>query len=344
MSFVQIILYPFSLLYGMMMSLRNGLFDANIKKVESVDAKVISIGNLSVGGTGKTPHVEFFAEKFYQEFKVAILLRGYGRKTKGFFLVNENSTFLEVGDEALTYYRKFNDSVVVAVCEKRVDGAKNILKLFPDVQLIILDDALQHRYIHRDINVVLTEYNNPYFKDFILPAGRLREFKLGIKRADICIVTKTIDDINSSDYQSFKDKIHLNDERIFFSKIEYGQLIDMKLNEVVKVPENILLLTGIANPTPLYNYLSKSSKVIHKQFKDHHEFTAEDLVKIHKIIDTFVGDIKIVTTEKDAMRILNSDLNDVINEYPWCYQEMKINIREENKLLDYVYGVIKNDE
>jgi tetraacyldisaccharide 4'-kinase len=190
MQFLRYILLPFSFFYGSIMWVRNMLFNLGIKQIEKVDATVVSVGNLSVGGTGKTPHVDWIVTKLKNEIPTAILSRGYGRKSKGFVLVTKHSPAERVGDEALFYKRKHKEDIEVAVSEKRVEGAEKLLILKAKLKLIVLDDAYQHRYIHRDVNILLTDYNRPYYKDFVLPSGRLREFRSGKNRADVVIVTK----------------------------------------------------------------------------------------------------------------------------------------------------------
>lgn len=335
MIIVRFILWPFSLIYGGVMLLRNSFFDWGIFPVSKVDAKIISVGNLSVGGTGKTPHVEFLIDALSREGQVAVLLRGYGRKSKGFLRVNEHTNIDLAGDEALMYARRFKGSIEVAVCEKRVLGAQKLLKNNPKIKYIILDDAYQHRHIHRDHNILLTEFNKPYFKDMVLPAGRLREFTKGKNRADIVIVTKCPNNLSQVEKDKFKANLKLKkDTPVFFSAIDYGSFVGLYGAEEVEMSKNMVLVTGIANPSPLVSYLKTYGEVEHINFKDHHHYTAQDIDEIHKLFDTFVGrDKLIVTTEKDAVRIQNSELKDKIREYPWVYQAMLVKIEDADKLI-----------
>lgn len=340
MRILSFILLPFSWLYGAIAGIRNLLFDFGLKPTIKVNAKVISIGNLSVGGTGKTPHVEYLANELSKTAATAILLRGYGRKTKGFLLVDENSKANEVGDEALYYYNVFGNQVKVIVCEKRVEGAQKLLSLFPKTEVILLDDAYQHRYIHRDINILLTEFNRPFYKDFVLPAGRLREFTIGKKRADVIIVTKTPTTVNKEQKEKIITKIQVSENQVLlFSHIEYGAWRNLANGEIKNKAKDIVLVTGIANPKPLLEHLEKFAKVTHLQFKDHYEFSVEDITKIHKIFDTFVSSDKIImTTQKDAMRLLAPEIISAIKDYPWYSQEMEIKIENDNLLLNKIYG------
>lgn len=342
MFLLRIILLPFSLIYGGILTVRNWLFDSRLKPVTKMNAKVISVGNLSVGGTGKTPHVEYLVQFLKEKFNTAILLRGYGRKTKGFYTVAADSTVSQVGDEALNYAKTFEGKVQVAVCEKRVEGARDLLDLFPSIEVVVLDDAYQHRYIHRDCNILLTEYNRPYFKDFVLPTGNLREFSCGKKRADIVIVTKSPKDLTETQKQAFEKRLKVKkDTPVFFSEIAYGDLVSLQGSVTIQSAPKIVLVTGIGNSTPLLNHLQEQSEVIHVEFRDHYDFALTDIEKIHKIFDNFVGQDKvIVTTEKDAMRLLNSELSKSIKSYPWYWQSITVKIDKENEFLNKVYGSI----
>lgn len=340
MFVIRFILLPFSFLYGCVLSIRNWFFDIHIFPVTKVNAKVVSVGNLSVGGTGKTPHVEFLCIHSKKKYKTAILLRGYGRKTKGFLLVDEKSTIEEVGDEALSYALKFKDEVLVAVCEKRVEGAQALLALHPEIELIILDDAFQHRHIHRDCNILLTEFDRPYFKDYVMPIGRLREFRKGRKRADVVLVTKSPTLLSNEEKMAYQKHLKVGSStQVFFSSIQYGKLISFSQKEELKyTPQEILLVTGIGNPKPLVNELEKKAKVTHLSFQDHHNYTVKDLDTIHKLFNNFVAAEKIiVTTEKDAMRLMNTEFSAQIEAYPWYYQEMTVIISEQETFLKSIY-------
>jgi len=346
MILLRIILLPFSLIYGLVMAIRNWQFNKNIKPITKVNSTVISVGNLSVGGTGKTPHVEFLLDALSKKYKTAALSRGYGRQSKGFVKVTANADVINVGDEALNYAQKFEGKVEVAVCEKRVEGAQQLLKNHPETEVIVLDDAYQHRYIHRDCNILLTEFNKPYFKDFVLPAGRLREFRSGKHRADLVIVTKSPNDLKETQKKEFISRLKLKSGvPIFFSSITYGDLVNLKDKSVISAPQEILLITGIGNPKPLIAQLEQHSEVTHLKFGDHHDYTVKDIEKIHKLFDNFVSAEKIiVTTEKDAVRIMNSEIKTNIQSYPWFYQAMTVKIEEENKLLKKIYSYVNTDQ
>lgn len=345
MVLLRIILFPISLLYGLILAIRNLFFNVGIYSVTKVKAKVIAVGNLSVGGTGKTPHVEFLLQHLPALYKTAVLSRGYGRSTKGFLEITANSKAEEVGDETLNYARKFGDKVTVAVCEKRVEGAKKILENSPNVELIVLDDAFQHRYIHRDVNILLTEYNKPFFKDTVLPSGRLREFANGKNRADMVIVSKSPADLSPKEKEQFIQKLKMKPNiEVFFSSIKYGALTGLNKETPKPNTKELLLVTGIGNPLPLIQHLEKEFKVTHLQFKDHHNYTAKDIQKIHKLFDNLApADKIIVTTEKDAIRLINSDFKSLIDKYPWYIQEMTIEIDKEKRFLNNIYGIVNTN-
>ena len=342
----RIILLPFSLIYGLVMAFRNKLFDKKIKPVTKVNSTVISVGNLTVGGTGKTPHVEYLLNTLSEKHKTAALSRGYGRQSKGFVKVSADADVANVGDEALNYAQKFDGKVEVAVCEKRVEGAEQLLNVNPEIEVIVLDDAYQHRYLYRDCNILLTEYDKPFFKDYVLPAGRLREFRSGKHRADLVIVTKSPNSLMEAQKKQFISNLKMKSNvPIFFSSIDYGKLINLQNKAEIQAPKEILLITGIGNPQPLIEHLERNSKVTHLKFGDHHAYTIKDIEKIHKLFDNFVSAEKIiVTTEKDAVRLMNSQVKTKIQSYPWFYQAMTVKIDNENKLLKKIYSYVRPNQ
>jgi tetraacyldisaccharide 4'-kinase len=338
MQILRFILIPFSLIYGFILWIRNKLFDWGVKRTETVNTAVISIGNLSVGGTGKSPHVQWIADQLKGKYQIAILSRGYGRKSKGFVRVSATSKSITAGDEALYYKTRFKDHVEVAVCEKRAEGARRLIESYPKLEAIVLDDAYQHRYLHRDMNILLTDYSFPFHKDFVLPAGRLREFRSGKNRADAVIVTKCPDVISEKEKSLMKTSLKLsNSIDVYFSKVKYGAMIPFGVEEDFHLPEKILLVAGIANPQPLKDHLSKIGDVEMISFSDHHDFTTADILRIHKLFDTFAEHKKcIVTTSKDFVRLKNSIHEKAIQQYPWFYQEITVDIDREKELVDKI--------
>lgn len=308
---LKILLYPISLIYGMVVYIRNSLYDYKIFKSTEFEIPVISIGNITVGGTGKTPHTEYLVELLKKHVNVATLSRGYKRKTKGFRLVETTSQVSEVGDEPLQIKKKF-PMVTVAVDENRVHGINQLLKdekHTPDA--ILLDDAFQHRRVTPGINILLIDYNNPIDKDQLLPLGRLRERKYQRRRANIIIYTKCPDEIAPITRRIIMKDVNLRPyQSLYFTTMVYGEPVavfpsgEKLAKELEGKTPPVILLSGIANPKPLQQYLASQYAVIHELiFKDHHDFRSKDL----KIIeDTFVKyqdqQPILVTTEKDAMR------------------------------------------
>ena len=327
---LRVLLLPFSWIYGIVVTFRNWLFTVGIKKTIEIPNKSICVGNLSMGGTGKTPQVDLIVAHFLkQNINTSTLSRGYGRSTKGLKEVYTSDTAEQVGDEPLFYKSKYGDNLKVVVAEKRTKGVSYISKKYPENQLIILDDAFQHRAVKAGLNILITDYNNRVTKDRILPSGHLREGKSGAKRADIIIVSKS-PDLSQVEQEKIKSEFCFDPAKIFFSSIIYDQL--KPFNQYKKgAIENILLVTGIGNPTPLVQHLENNYSVTHLKFKDHHLFTADDIKNIHEKFDTFVCDKKIiVTTEKDYMRLRN--LKSVIDaNYDWYYQPIKTEINERQK-------------
>lgn len=304
----RILLSPFSLLYGIGVWLRNVAYDTGLVKATKFSLPVISVGNLSVGGAGKSPHVEYLIELLKPYIDVATLSRGYMRKTKGFKLVEYKDTAESVGDEPLQYKRKYND-LVVAVSESRNTGIPMILQQHPNIQTILLDDAYQHRAVTPGLNILLTQYELPFTRDSLLPVGRLREWKAAYKRADIIIVTKCPDNITIKDKQNLLKEIDpFSHQHMYFSRYEYQMpyhFIHLKNRLDLDINQQVLLISAIANTDYLLDYLEpKVGSIQHLEYEDHHPFTEEDLRYQKKVFDNMEGDNRIIlTTEKDAMRL-----------------------------------------
>ena len=300
--FLRLLLFPLSIIYGVITYIRNVLYDLNIFNSYTIPIKSICVGNLSVGGTGKTPHVMFLINKLIGENSIAILSRGYGRKTKGFRYVSTVDIAVNVGDEPLSYAFRFMNKIIISVCESRVFGVKKLMNEHK-LDLIILDDAFQHRRVIAGLNIVLTEYGNPYFSDVMLPSGNLREYKSGVKRSDMVIVTKCPEDIDSQEKSRFLKNSKIDSKQVFFSKIKYGLPISFT-NLIYNENATILLVTGIANPTPLVKYISNRNAIESLFFPDHHNFSLMDIKKIHAKFDGIHSREKLIlTTEKDYMRL-----------------------------------------
>lgn len=314
------------------------LFRFNLLKTIRLEIPVVSVGNLSVGGTGKTPHVKWLVEQFMLTKKCAIVLRGYGRKTKGYLRVNASHLPEEVGDEAVLYKHFFGTRVEVVVCEDRVAGVQSLLSECSNVELVFLDDAYQHRRIHRDVNILLSDYQHPFWRDGVLPFGRLREFSIGKSRADAIVVTKCPHGISRKDKlnieRSIKPGLH---QFVGFSSLQYDSFVPLFEHEWKNPPSHVVLVTGIANPEPLELELKKQFEVHHLRFNDHYDFSAKDIQRIHDIFDTFVKEGKvIVTTEKDATRLSDKIKQMKATHYPWFYQSISIKVDGERQIVEAI--------
>lgn len=338
------LLIPFAWIYDFITSIRNMMYDHGLLKQQSFDKPLICIGNLAVGGSGKTPHTEYLINLLSQNgYKVAVLSRGYKRKTKGFVLATDQSTAEEIGDEPLQMKKKF-PNIVMAVDEDRCDG---VSKIIDKVDVVLLDDAFQHRKIKAGLNIILTDYNKPYYKDYLMPAGRLRENQSGNKRAEIIIMTKCRQEhISTDDIKYNSTKLGLSEnQQLFFTGIKYGKLSNgLELRDLANY--NIVLVTGIANPKPLEEELSKHVTMMKTiRFSDHHNFTDSELKKIDDTFANLPSDKKrlIITTEKDFTRLGNLSNIDYL-----CSIPIEVNILNDDKLkfdnliLDYCKQYKKN--
>ena len=312
----RILLLPFALLYWLIITIRNWMYNKKIMRSATFALPLICIGNLSVGGTGKSPMVEYLVRLLKDQFKVATLSRGYKRRTKGYALANKTSTALEIGDEPMQFHIKFPD-VPVAVGEERLDAIPQLLHDRPATEVIILDDAFQHRAVKAGLNILLTEYNNLFTRDFYLPTGDLRDLKSEYKRAEIIVVTKCDPDLTETEKQKIIKEINPQaGQSIFFAAIEYGQPYHILNRSGFSFTENteILLVSGIANPRPLKSMLETNSKTYYMlQYSDHRIFTIDDLKEIRKKFASIESADKIIlTTEKDAVRLVkfNAEIAD----------------------------------
>jgi tetraacyldisaccharide 4'-kinase len=303
----RVLLVPFSLPFWLAVGTRNFLYDRNIIRSAGFGLPVICIGNLTVGGTGKSPMVEYLVTLLKDRFRVATVSRGYKRRTKGYALANANSTALDIGDEPMQFHLKFPD-VPVAVGEERLVAIPQLLHDYPDREVIILDDAFQHREIKAGLNILLTDCHNLFTRDFYLPAGDLRDLKSSYRRAQIIIVSKCSIHLSETEKEKIIKEIRpIRGQHIFFTTIEYDLPYHIT-SRAIRNPDfntEILLVTGIANPRPLKKLLEEKSGSYHMlQYPDHHIFTIDDLKDIRRRFDAIASDDKIIlTTEKDAVRL-----------------------------------------
>jgi tetraacyldisaccharide 4'-kinase len=374
------------------------MFDNGILKSTAFQFPVICIGNLTVGGTGKSPTTNYLIDLLKPHFKTAVLSRGYGRKTKGFELATEKSTAEQIGDEPLMYFKRNNlfsasrstsllesglgAEVQIAVCEDRVTGINTLINKFNDLQVVLLDDAYQHRAVNAGLNILITDYANLYSEDYLLPMGNLRESIAGASRAQLVIISKCPENLSDTEKKAITEKLRKSkNQQYFFSYMKYAALTNV-LNPLAgpPTPEGgewnsdfpspfggraaesnssksplggwggyaALLITGIAKPKPLVDYLQQHFKeIIHLDFKDHHNFTADDLSNARKKFDNIANHKKIIiTTEKDWMRIQDGKLKIVFNDLPVYIQPItfEFNITEKQQFNNHILNYVRNNK
>ncbi len=327
MIFLRKILFPLAILYGWITQLRNFLYDKGILKSFAFDIPVIAVGNLSVGGTGKTPQIEYLIRLLSKENSVATLSRGYKRESKGFLLANELSSAASLGDEPYQMHLKFPD-VQVAVDADRKNGIEQLLTQKIKPQIIVLDDAFQHRRVRAGFYILLTTFDELYVDDYMLPTGNLRESSSGARRADIIIVTKCPATISEADRKKVKDKLKTN-APLFFSTVSYDDSVyslasSLKVDELRSMSK--LLVAGIAKPKPFFAYLQNDSDEI-MVFPDHHQFTESDVASMVKS----AGNNPIITTEKDFVRLREHQLSS-----PLFYLPIKTTLIADGDQLDQI--------
>jgi tetraacyldisaccharide 4'-kinase len=275
---MKILLFPFAVLYDMVTNVRNRLYDLGLKPSASFDVKLISVGNLAVGGTGKTPMIEHLVRLLKSSYKVATLSRGYGRSTRGIRLAGAADNAQTLGDEPFQFYKKFKNEVAVIVGEERALAIPYLMDEHPDTQVVLMDDAFQHRKVKPHFSILLTDFNRPFYEDLLVPAGRLRESKKGAGRADVIVVTKCPDEITEERMMEMASKIRVYSKRpVFFSRVRYGQMIGFRAAPTRPV-EKVILVSGIANHRPLEEHVAANYRLIrHFAFRDHHQYRDEDL-------------------------------------------------------------------
>lgn len=350
-------LLPLSFLYGMGVRFRNMLFDTGILESRSFPIPVISVGNITVGGAGKTPHVEYLIRLLCETKRVSVLSRGYKRRTKGYLLASSSSTSLELGDEPYQMYIKYGRQVHVAVSANRCEGIERLCSdpETKDTDVILLDDAFQHRYVKPGVNILLVDYHRLIVYDKLLPAGRLREPKDGKRRADIVIVTKCPPDLRPMDFRVITKALNLYPyQKLFFTTIEYGDLIplfnnsrSLALSEITSDYE-VLVLSGIASPQHLLCDIQKHTEnVIPMTFRDHHLFTPKDIARINNTFDSLSSKRIIITTEKDAARLVGLDgLSDDVRNHIYALPIKTTFLLEQQEQFDefILSYVLKNSK
>jgi tetraacyldisaccharide 4'-kinase len=347
-------LLPFAFFYGLAVLLRNWLFDIRILKSKKFKIPVISVGNITVGGTGKTPHVEYLVDLLRKEYSLAVLSRGYKRKTKDFRFASKRSPIKEIGDEPLQIKLKF-PTVPVAVERDRVKGIKKLMHSIHDLEVVILDDAYQHRKVKPGLSILLIDYNRPIFNDILLPAGNLREFRRNTNRADVIVVTKCPENLTQHESEVFISKLKLRKKQeVYFTRYEYGSpqpVFPVRIQDNLtykhlhKSGTCIMLVTGIANPFPLKNFLAEIVNVREEMaFPDHHNFTRQDIQLIRRTFNTMEAEEKyIIVTEKDAVRIRESEFDEKSFKKSFYYIpiEVKLLLKGEKPFMKRVLKYLK---
>lgn len=296
----RLLLLPFSWIYLLIVGIRNKLFDWKIYSSYKIPGSSICIGNITVGGTGKSPHTAYLADLLKKNNPV-ILSRGYGRKTKGLVVAGSGTTANDIGDEPFMYWESFHHQVPVVVSEKRKTGVDYLRKNYPESP-ILLDDAFQHRAVKAGLNILCMTYDRPVFEDFVFPAGNLRESRSGMKRADLVFITKCPAHVPENQKKRFYKHIPLPENRIFFSEIVYGEMRGL-FGDTWEETDELLIVTGIAQPEPLYRFLREKYKITSIRFPDHYDFNDTDLQRIQQKVATFAGKrIPVIITEKDASK------------------------------------------
>jgi tetraacyldisaccharide 4'-kinase len=345
MPIFQILLLPFAVVYKWIASFRNWLYENGYKKRVAFSLPVISVGNLTVGGTGKTPHVEYLIRLLKEHRQLATLSRGYGRQTKGFIIADEQASAATIGDEPMQFYQKFGSQIKVAVGEKRIPAIEQLLRKYPQTELILLDDAFQHRAVHPSYSILLSDYYRPFYKDFVLPAGRLRESRQGANRADIIIVSKCPADVGTTERENIITQIRKYSQKgtpVYFTSIVYGQPVPYYPSTLFKA--KVLLVSGLANSAPLEQYVQSHYQLLHHlKFNDHHTYTRQDIVHMQKTLEQYQADI-ILTTEKDYVKLIQASFTDLIKPLPFYYLpiEVRFLFGEENAFYKNLWQAINH--
>lgn len=339
MILLRKILFPFAILYGLITSIRNFLFDKAILKSYSFDLPIIAVGNLSVGGTGKTPQIEYLIRLLSKNYKIATLSRGYKRQSKGFILADANSNAVILGDEPFQFYQKFRN-IQVAVDANRKNGIEQLLFQSKRPEVILLDDAFQHRKVKAGFYILLTSYGDLYSDDLMLPTGNLRECRSGAKRANVIIVTKCPSNLSAEEQNEIKNKLKLyGNQELYFTYIDYDDCIfsenrKMKVDEIQAVDK--ILVAGIAKPEPFFDFLQGTNEAC-LSFPDHHNFTDNDILEIKNKAKNNI----VITTEKDFVRLKGSLPSEQLFYLPIKSSFLSGSENFNKTIIDYVGTTIK---
>ena len=323
MRLLGIILLPFTFLYSVVVRLRNHLYNIGYSRSFDFEIPIILVGNLSAGGSGKTPMIEYLVRLLINKYQLAILSRGYKRKTKGFRIALESDSSLSIGDEPKQYFDKWKDDVVIAVGEDRAEAIPKILFEAPKTNTMLMDDGFQHRSVRSKLSIVTTEYSSPFYEDFLLPSGRLREPRKEIKRADVVVITKCPHDLSKERMAEMKERVgeYAEDLPLFFSRIDYLEPVPLyKAHEEYK-PEAIIVVSAIANPLPFESYVGSKWGIVKSiRFPDHHKYNLGDIRVLRRELEVDRGmNTAIFVTEKDAAKLNEPELKSQVKDLPIFY-------------------------
>jgi tetraacyldisaccharide 4'-kinase len=343
MILLRILLFPFAWLYYVVTQIRNRLYEQGLKPSVTFDIPVVSVGNLSIGGTGKTPMIEYLIRLLQDKYKIATLSRGYGRQTKGIRIADPGDDALSIGDEPFQFYKKFGKHITVSVGEERALAIPLILQDRPETQVILLDDAFQHRQVVPRFSILLTDYSRPFYDDYLLPSGRLRESRHSAGRADVIVVTKCPDDISGRELQDIEKSIErYAGKPVFFTRIRYGSPMPFS-NTTNNISQKFVLITAVANSKPLESYVGRTYSLLkHFDYRDHHYYT-EGEIKSWLAVSNNSPEVCFLTTEKDRVKLDAPEFQHLISGRPFFYLPIEVAFIKDGKDFDeLVLNIVKN--
>jgi len=345
MGVLSVLLYPFAAIFRIATGIRNHLYSIGHKKSFQFEVPVINVGNLNIGGSGKTPAIEYLIRLLQKRHHIATLSRGYGRRTRGLRFAQESDNAVTLGDEPYQFYRNFKDRIKVVVGEDRAFAIPNILHEFPDTSVVLLDDAYQHRRVNPHFNILLTDYEKPFYSDHLLPMGRLRESRKEAARADVVIITKCTDKLNGEiqDQMSREVMSYAGKKPVFFSSILYGYPRPFQASSD-SITKKVVLVSGIAKPEPLEEYVkSEFDLVKHFKFRDHHLYSAKDVAHLVNFAKDQGEQVSLLTTEKDMVRLLDSKFTDLLKKLNCFYLPIEMKFIQNGAEFDrLVIDAIEN--
>lgn len=333
MSILKVLLFPLAWLFGLITAWRNGLYQMRVWRQHAFSVPTVCVGNLAVGGTGKTPTIEYLIRLLSRDQTVATLSRGYGRATRGFRLADESDNAQTLGDEPYQFYRKFHPPVYVAVDEQRARGIATLQRTHPAIEVILLDDAFQHRAVKPTVSILLTEFHRPFFRDRLMPVGRLREARGQAKRADVVLVTKCPRGLAEGDRHRFAKAMTpylAPGTPTFFSRIAYG--VPVGFDGQIRLLTQCVLVSALADASVFENELKTATTVIDTvRFADHHRYTASEVESLQRRLPPHA---QLVTTEKDFVKLIHPSLRHVLDTKRWCYVPIQVEMLKDGPIFD----------